>query len=74
MNCTWEKIDGRYVCMAKECVHWLAGGGCKLGKISHTCDNMECKFNRSVNPGIYCCMNMDIHLDANGTCMGIKYE
>lgn len=72
-NCdTWEKVDGRYVCMAKECCHWRDGGGCHLGKISLTCDNMECKWNKKIQPGTYGCICMDVHLDANGKCYGIE--
>lgn len=69
---TWKKKGGVYVCKAKECRHFLKGGGCKLGKVSNTCDNNECHFNKHVGYGIYRCGNMDIHLDANGKCVYAK--
>ena len=72
MNCTWIKIDGRYICKAKKCKHWLEGGGCELGKSSVTCDNIDCKWNKQIAPGVYGCISMDIHLDANGKCYGIR--
>ena len=72
-KCTWDKVDGRYTCQAKHCLNHLSGGGCKLGKVSLTCDNGECKFNRKVDDfGIYTCSNMDVHLDADGKCLGFK--
>ena len=72
MDCTWKKIEGRWVCQAKQCLHWLEGGGCKLGKVSLTCDNNECKWNKETAPGLYTCMTMDIHLDAEGKCLGFS--
>jgi len=72
MNCTWEKINGRWICQAKQCTHWLEGGGCKLGKISLTCDNNDCGLNKEFAPGIYGCQGMDVHLDADGKCLGFK--
>jgi len=69
-NCTWKKVDGRYICQAKKCTHWLKDGGCTLGKISLTCDNGDCKFNVKVAPGVYRCKSMDIHLNADGQCLG----
>ena len=68
---TWAKDRGRWVCQAKECQHFLEGGGCKLGKVSVTCDNNECIYNRELAPGIYGCVSMDIHLDADGKCLGV---
>ena len=65
MSCTWEKKNGRYVCMAKHCPHWLKGGGCKLGKVGLTCDNEECHWNID-----HRCQSMDVHLDADGKCLG----
>ncbi|KKK73986.1 hypothetical protein LCGC14_2888290, partial [marine sediment metagenome] len=41
-ECTWKKVDGKWQCQAKQCIHWSAGGVCKIGKISLTCDNTEC--------------------------------
>lgn len=69
---TWVSKEGRWNCEAKECIHFLKGGGCKLGKVSLTCDNNNCKWNKKVdNYGIYVCSCMDIHLDANGQCLGV---
>ncbi len=79
MNCscstrseTWEKEEGRWVCQADKCPHSCKGGGCKLGKISLTCDNNNCAWNKMVGPGIYACRSMDAHLDADGKCLGFK--
>jgi len=72
-ECTWEKIDGRYVCQAKQCCQWMEGGACKLGKVSVTCDNNDCKWNKKIDEyGIYVCQGMDIHLDADGKCLGME--
>ena len=30
--CTWEKVDGRYICQAKQCTHWSTGEFVKLAK------------------------------------------
>ena len=64
MGCTWIKQDGRWVCQAKECIHWSLEG-CKLGKVSLTCDNDDCKWNKKGHCGC-----MDVHLDADGKCLG----
>jgi len=72
-SCTWKKLDGRWICQARECVHHLENGGCSLGKVSLTCDNNTCKWNKvSLQPGIYVCTSMDIHLDADGKCLGFE--
>ena len=68
---TWKKCDGRYICVAKMCRQWTAKG-CKLRKVSLTCDNGECQFNVSPVPGIYQCGCMDVHLNADGKCLGSK--
>ncbi len=68
---TWEKLEGRYFCIAEKCEHW-SPQGCLLRKVSLTCDNMECKYNVSPIAGIYQCRCMDVHLDADGKCLGIK--
>lgn len=67
-ECTWEKLDGRYICMAKHCPHWLDGGKCQIGKVTLSCDNEECKWN--VLGGR--CSSMDVHLDADGKCLGAE--
>lgn len=67
MDCTWEKKDGRYVCMAKHCPHWLKGGSCAIGKVTLSCDNDECKWNTE-----HKCACMDVHLDADGKCLGFE--
>lgn len=69
---TWENDEGRWICKAKECNNYLKGGGCKLGKISITCDNNLCKWNKMIAPGIYGCLCMDVHLDAIGRCLGFE--
>jgi hypothetical protein len=70
---TWKKCDGRYLCIAKKCKQWTENG-CLLRKVGLTCDNKECKFNVSPILGIYQCGCMDVHLDANGQCLGFKYQ
>ena len=62
---TWEKRRGRYVCVAKHCPHRQENGGCKLGKVSLSCDNEECPWNKDGH-----CLSMDVHLDADGRCLG----
>ena len=72
MDCTWEKEDGRYVCQAKQCIHWTEDG-CGIGKVSLSCDNNDCKWNQQVKcTGLYNCKCMDVHLDANGKCLGFE--
>ena len=74
-ECTWEKVDGKYVCQAKMCAHWMKGGFCKLGKVSMTCDNNDCKWNKKIDEfDIYVCQGMDVHLDADGKCLGFCSE
>jgi len=68
---TWKKCNGRYLCIAKECKQWTPDG-CKLRKVGLTCDNNDCYFNVSPVPGIYQCGCMDVHLDADGKCLGIR--
>lgn len=68
-ECTWKKVDGRWNCMAKQCIHWQ-NYKCKLGKVSLTCDNNDCKWNSEIVPSIYVCQGMDVHLDADGKCLG----
>lgn len=68
---TFKKCNGRYFCEAKKCKQWTLDG-CLLRKVSLTCDNMECKFNVSPIPGVYQCGCMDVHLDADGKCLGFK--
>jgi len=68
-DCTWKKVDGRWLCQAEQCTHWDAGK-CKIGKVSLSCDNNDCKWNVVLVPGIYGCLTMDIHLDADGKCIG----
>jgi len=70
-SCTWEKVDGRYVCQAKHCPHW-SSDGCLLGKVSLTCDNNECKWNRVGDNFVSRCGSMDVHLDADGKCLGAE--
>ncbi len=67
-NCTWEKHGGRYVCMAKHCLHWDKGN-CKLGKVTLSCDNQDCFWN---SEGNHVCKCMDVHLDADGKCLGFR--
>lgn len=72
-ECTWKKIDGRWICQAKQCPHW-SKDGCQLGKVSLTCDNDDCKWNSArlkLDTKGHCgCM--DVHLDADGKCLGVK--
>jgi len=63
-GCTWKNIDGRWVCQAKHCPHW-SPDGCKLGKVSLTCDDNDCRWNKEGHCGC-----MDVHLDADGKCLG----
>lgn len=62
--CTWKKEGGRWICQAKKCPHWTEDG-CKLGKVSLTCDNGDCRWNFDGH-----CRSMDVHLDADGKCLG----
>jgi hypothetical protein len=71
-DCTWKKVDGRWQCQAKQCTHWLEGGKCGIGKVSLTCDNNDCKWNDTIGHGIYVCQTMDVHLDAEGKCLGFE--
>ncbi len=64
-----QKIDGKWVCHAKNCPHRRPDGGCLLGKASVSCDNNNCSWNIELAPGIYGCRAMDVHLDADGRCM-----
>jgi len=73
VNKTWKKLEGRYFCEAKECKQWTSEG-CKLRKVGLTCDNGECKFNVSPILGVYQCGCMDVHLDADGKCLGFKLK
>lgn len=66
--CTWEEREGKWICLAKECIHW-AKNGCKLGKVSLSCDNTDCKWHSKT---LSCCVCMDVHLDANGKCMSVQ--
>lgn len=66
------KVDGRWVCQAKRCPHRIAGGGCKLGKVTLACENTGCRWNVEVAPGDRRCMCMDVHLDADGKCLGAE--
>ncbi len=68
-ECTWKKVEGHWQCQATMCIHYGKGGACKLGKVSLTCDNNDCKHNRSLAPGVYGCQSMDIHLNADGKCL-----
>jgi hypothetical protein len=44
-----------------------------MGKASVTCDNNDCKWNKKIDDyGIYVCQSMDVHLDADGRCLGIE--
>lgn len=64
------KIDGQWVCQAKKCPHRVDGGGCKLGKVSLTCENTYCRWNIEITPGVHGCKCMSIQLDADGHCVG----
>lgn len=72
VGCTWKKEDGRWICQAKKCIHWKEGGVCGLSKVSLTCDNNDCKWNNEIIPGVYGCKTMDVHLDADGKCLGFE--
>ena len=76
MSCTWEKKDGRYICMAEHCPHWKEGGGCKLMKVSLSCDNEDCVFNICIaeRSPANACRCMDVHLDADGKCLGVQLK
>jgi hypothetical protein len=75
MSCTWKKVDGKWQCQAKECIHYGENGKCKIGKVSLTCDNNDCCWNTQIDGhGIYVCQSMDVHLDANGKCLGFKHK
>jgi len=65
-TCTWEKKDGRYICMAKHCPHW-DNGNCLIGKVTLSCDNEECIWYND-----HFCKCMDVHLDADGKCLGAR--
>lgn len=65
MTCSWEKVNGRYVCQAKHCPHW-SEKGCLIGKVSLSCDNDDCVWNKEGRCGC-----MDVHLDADGKCLGM---
>ena len=73
-SCTWHKEQGRYVCMAKHCQHWMSGGGCRLMKVSLSCDNEECIWNIKIadRSPANACKCMDVHLDAEGKCFGFQ--
>ncbi len=72
-DCTWKKVDGKWQCQAEQCIHWQEGGICKIGKVSLTCDNNNCKWNKQIlDAGIYVCATMDVHLDADGKCLSIE--
>lgn len=66
------QLDGHWVCQAKRCPHRIASGGCKLGKVSLSCKNTDCWWNIEVAIGDYRCRCMDIHLDTDGKCLGVK--
>lgn len=71
------KIDGRWICQAKRCPHRITGEGCygcKLGKVSLSCENTGCGWNVEVSPGDHRCMCMDVHLDADGKCLGEQHK
>lgn len=70
-GCSGEamKVNGKWVCHAEKCPHRLEDGGCGLGKVSLTCDNNACQFNKQLAPGVYGCISMDVHLDAEGKCL-----
>jgi hypothetical protein len=72
MNCTWKRVDGRYLCQAVQCIHWMDGGKCAIGKVTLTCDNNDCEWNDSIDNRVYVCRCMDVHLDADGRCLGLK--
>lgn len=68
-----RKEFGKYFCENTHCTKWTKDG-CLLRKVGLTCDNGECWFNISPIPGVYQCGCMDVHLDANGKCMGFKQK
>ena len=68
-----RKEDGKYFCENNHCSKWTIDG-CLLRKVGLTCDNSECKYNVSPIPGVYQCGCMDVHLDADGKCMGYKIK
>ena len=70
-ECTWKKVDDRWLCQAEMCEHW-DNGKCKIGKVSLTCDNNDCRWNSQIIMGIYVCQSMDVHLDAGGRCLGFE--
>lgn len=59
------EVNGRFVCHAKKCPHRVEGGGCKLGKVSLSCDNTSCGWNKEGH-----CKCMDVKLDDSGRCLG----
>ena len=52
--------------MAKHCPHW-SEGNCLIGKVTLSCDNEECRWWRD-----HRCACMDVHLDADGKCLGVS--
>jgi len=70
MDCKGEakKEKGKWVCHARKCPHRKPDGGCKLGKISMTCERHDCRWNVLLRKGVYGCRAMDVHLDADGCC------
>jgi len=66
MTCDYVKQDGRWICQATQCNHWTKEG-CELGKVSLTCDDDDCQWNEGGH-----CKSMDVHLDADGKCLGRK--
>jgi hypothetical protein len=66
-----KKAFGRYFCENIHCKKWTPKG-CLLRKVGLTCDNNSCYFNVSPMAGIYQCGCMDVHLDADGKCLGVK--
>jgi hypothetical protein len=69
MDGSFRKEFGKYFCENEQCAKWTPDG-CLLRKVGLTCDNGECKFNVSPIPGVYQCGAMDVHLDADGKCVG----
>lgn len=69
-SCTWEKHGGRYICMAKHCPHWDEGN-CLIGKVTLSCDSEDCIWN---SPNNHHCKCMDVHLDADGRCLGFRQK
>ena len=69
------QIDGRWVCQAEHCPHRIIGKGCygcKLGKVSLSCDKTDCRWNVEVPGSDNRCLCMDVHLDADGRCLGYE--